>query len=141
MEDTKALPRLRNEQETQKKDIDVVLGELSKYCEHLASQLDKRTEIRQQKVAELNQQLAGFGVQLAVEPLAIRAHLDSLTQKYATGAKIYGELNSFAAQERRYHRRLAKGYENLRADLINGFRLFLTLPNLVFSSTISKKMT
>lgn len=124
MEDTKALPRLKSDQDAQKKEIDAVLGELSRYCEHVADQLDKRTELRERKVAEINTQLAGFGVQLAVEPLVIRAHLDSLSQKYATGAKIYGELNSFAAQERRYHRRLARGYENLQADLINGFRLF-----------------
>jgi energy-coupling factor transporter ATP-binding protein EcfA2 len=123
MEDTKALPRLKNEQETHKKDIDAVLGDLSKYCEQVAKHLDRRTEIRQEKVAELNKELASFGVQLAVEPLVIRAQLESLSQKYASGAKIYSELNSFAAQERRYHRRLARAYENLRDDLLQGFRL------------------
>jgi hypothetical protein len=85
--------------------------------------LDRRTEIRQEKVTEMNRQLAAFGVLLAVEPLTVRGHLDSLSQRYAVGARIYSELNSFAAQERRYHRRLAKGYENLRDDLIGGFKL------------------
>jgi hypothetical protein len=97
MEDTKVLPRLKNEQEMKKKEIDAVLGELWRHCELVAGHLDKRTQIRQEKVVALNKELEGFGVRLAAEPLAIRAGLESLAQKYSTGAKIYGELNSFAA--------------------------------------------
>jgi len=124
MEDTRALPGLKAQQDIQQREIEAVITELIGHCERVASELDRRTESRQRSVAELNQRLAEFGVQLAVEPLAIRARLESLTQRYAAGAKIYGELNTFAAGERRYHRRLARAYENLRADLVNGFKVF-----------------
>jgi len=132
MEETKALPHLKNEEKAQKEDILTVLTDLMNHCEHVASQLDKRTEIRQKSVFKINQELVEFGVQLAVEPLVIRTHLDALAQKYATGAKIYEELNSFSAQERRNHRRLANAYGSLRSDLVNGFRLFFDTSEFSF---------
>ncbi len=125
MESTKSLPRLRNDQESMKQEIDSLLNELVSLCGSVADHLDERTQIRITKVAELNSQLESFGVHLTVEPLGIRARLDTLSQQYAIGAKIYGELSSaFGAQESRTHRRIAKAYENLRENLLGGFRLF-----------------
>lgn len=132
MEDTKSLPRLKGDEEAQKKEIETILTDLTKHCEQVASQLDKRSQLRKERVAAMNKELESFGVQLAVEPLAIRGGYDSLAQKYAAGAKIYGELNSFAQQERRHHRRLARAYENLRTDLVNGFKLVFDSPEFTF---------
>jgi hypothetical protein len=124
MEDTKALPRLLLKRDAQKREVDELLVELIGQCEHVASCLDKQTQLRQEKVIELNEQLSVFGVRLSVEPLARHSRLDDLTNKYATGGKIFSELTSFASQERRHHRRLAKAYESLRLDLMKGFHLF-----------------
>lgn len=123
MNDTKALPQLQAERDTQKEEVDSVLNELIELCDSVASALDQRTQLRQTKVAALNSELEPFGVQLGVDPLSIRGKLDSLNQKFSNGAQIYGHISSFAQHEQRYHRRLAAAYRNLKADLVDGFRL------------------
>jgi hypothetical protein len=128
MEDTKALPRLRSEQEGHKRDLEAVLKELANLCEHVAEQLDKRTALRVQRVAELNTELLKFDVQLEVDPLSVRSRLDSLSQQFTAGAKVYQGVSSLAPGERRSHRRLEKVYEGLRADLLGGSRLIFDSP-------------
>ena len=124
MEDTKALPRLLLERDSQRSEVDRLLIDLVKQCEYVATCLDKQTQLREEKVKELNEQLSAFGVRLSVEPLARRSRLEELTNKYATGGKIFSEPKSFASHEKRHHRRLVKAYESLRSDLMKGFHLF-----------------
>lgn len=123
MNDTKALPQLQAERDTQKEEVDSVLNELVDLCDSVANALDQRTQLRQAKVAALNAELEPFGVQLGVDPLSIKGKLDALNQKFSNGAQIYGHVSSFAQHEQRYHRRLAAAYRDLKANLVDGFRL------------------
>ena len=124
MDDTRALPRLKSEMAAEKAEIEALLSDLVTVCNDVANALDAQTELREQKISELNDQLLSFGVNLKVAPLARRTVFDELAGRFATGANIFNELNSFASGERRHHRRLARAYESLRNDLLGGFTVF-----------------
>ena len=125
MDDTRALPELRMRQKMEKVEIEKLLSSLIETCNQVADALDAQTQLRTEKVAELNEQLLSYGVNLQVAPLAQHRAFDDLSKRNATGASIFNELNSFAPHEKRHHRRLAQAYEDLRKDLVDGFRLFL----------------
>ena len=124
MDDTKALPRLKAEEEREKGEVEKILSSLIEICEGVAEALDKQTSLRTEKVEQLNSQLLSYGVKLQVAPLAQRGAFDDLAQRSAVGADILNQLNSFAPNEKRHHRRLAEAYKNLQGNLIDGFTLF-----------------
>lgn len=126
MNDTRALPRLLMDLEKEKGELEALLSKLIGICNDVADRLDKQTELRKEKVTELNHQLKGYGISLKVAPLARRSIFDYLSERHTTGAKIFNELNSFASSEQRHHRRLARAYESLREDLTKGFTLIFS---------------
>ena len=126
MDDTRALPRLQMEQEKERGEIEAILSKLINVCNDVADGLDKKTQLRNEKVRELNKQLLDYGVRLNVAPLARRSAFDDLSAKYTRGANILNKLNSFAPEEQRHHRRLVRAYESLRKDLIEGFTLWFS---------------
>ncbi len=88
--------------------------------ENVARALEQRSQLRTEKVAELNKLLAPFAVKLAVERLAQRAKFQELRQGHAQGAQMYDELANKGLGEA-HHRRLANAYRTLRTDLISGY--------------------
>ena len=125
MDDTRALPELRMKQEMERVGVDKLLSSLIDTCNRVADALDEQTQLRTGKVEALNEQLLSYGVNLQVAPLAQRSAFDDLSKRTAAGATIFNELNSFAPHEKRHHRRLAQAYDNLKKDLLHGYRLFL----------------
>ena len=128
MNDTRALPRLQAELSTEKAQIDELLVELIRICNEVADALDEQTRLRKEKVDELKGDLADLGVCLKVAPLARHSAFDDLSNRFANGANIYTNLNSFASDVHRHHRRLARAYQSLREDLLEGFSMFLNSP-------------
>jgi chromosome segregation ATPase len=124
MEDTKALPRLCSDRDVKKGEVESVLSELITLCRQVADSLDSQTQLRRQKVEELNNQLLEFGVRIGVDPMARRSRFDDLKNRYSYGSQIYDQLSSFASGEQRHHRRLAKAYESLKSNLLTGFHVF-----------------
>lgn len=127
MEDTKSLVSLEARREEEKQGLEKLLGTLVTTSERVAKLLDEQTQLRIEKVAALSASLAGYGISLEVVPYALGDRFDILANQYSNGANIYGQLKTFAPNEPRHHRRLARAYESLRQDLIKGF-------TLVFSS-------
>lgn len=123
MEDTKALSRLQAELATERTAVEDLLHQLESLCDDVADALDEQTNLREQRVAQLNNQLIGFGVKLEVAPLARRTIFDDLGSRYANGAEIMSHLSHIAADERRHHRRVARTYASLRKDLQSGASL------------------
>ena len=125
MDDTRALPRLKAELTTEKEEIDTLLVTLIGASNEVAEALDEQTRLRKEKVGELNSKLLNFGVRLQVAPLARHKSFDDLSRRFAGGAAIYNDLNSFASNVQRHHHRLALAYQSLREDLLNGFSLII----------------
>ena len=132
MEQTQELPRLQLQRDQEQRELENALFELEKLSEQVANTLDDRTELRKAKVAELNGHLQSLGVKLLVEPLAQQQSLLTLRQGHSEGAKIYDELSSKIQGEVRYHRRLARSYQSLRNDLIDGYALFFSASEFYF---------
>ncbi|MDE3259830.1 MAG: AAA family ATPase [Gemmatimonadota bacterium] len=126
MDDTKELPRLKGEEEREKAEVEKILNSLIEICDGVAEALDKQTHLRTEKVAELNSQLVSYNVNLQVAPLAQRGAFEDLAQRSTVGADILNQVNSFAPNEKRHHRRLAEAYKNLKENLIDGFALFFS---------------
>ena len=124
LEDTKALPELRTLRDQEKTEVQSLLTKLIETCNLVAHGLDAQTQLRTEKVEQLNQDLADYGVKLRVTPLSRNSVFDDLSQRNAAGANVFQEIRSFVPQEERHHRRLARAYENLRDDLVGGYRLF-----------------
>ena len=131
MDDTRALPELQTRQEMEKAAVEKLLTSLIGICNDVAKALDTQTQLRTEKVEELNSQLLSYGVKLQVAPLAQRSAFDDLSKQNTVGATIFSELNSSAPNEKRHHRRLAKAYERLRSDLLKGPTLFFTSPDFL----------
>ena len=126
MDDTKALPRLRVEVEKEEAEVEKALSLLIEICEGVAESLDQQTRLRTERVEVLNSQLRGYGVNLQVAPLAQRGVFEDLAQRSRVGADILNQVNSFAPNEKRHHRRLAEAYRSLKENLIDGFALFFS---------------
>jgi len=124
MEETKALNRLQVDQDVQRKAIEETLVDLARLCREIATDLDRKTDLRREEVAKLDAKLRPLGVTIAVTRPNQYVRLNELNNKYHDGARIYGELMSFAQSESRHHRRLAMAYDDLRKDLVNGFHPF-----------------
>ena len=131
MDDTRALPELQIKQKLEKSEVEKLLTSLIGICNDVANALDKQTQLRTEKVEELNSKLLSYGVKLQVAPLAQRSAFDDLSKQNTAGATIFNELNSAAPNEKRHHRRLANAYERLRNDLIEGPTLFFTSPDFL----------
>ena len=131
MDDTRTLPELQTRQRIEKAEIEKLLALLIDTCNHVADALDTQTQLRTEKVENLNGQLLSYGVKLQVAPLARRSAFDNLSKRNRSSATIFDELNSVAPDENRHHRRLAKAYERLRSDLIEGPTQFFTYPGLL----------
>ena len=131
MDDTRTLPELQTRQRIEKAEIEKLLALLIDTCNHVANALDTQTQLRMEKVKNLNGQLLSYGVKLQVAPLARRSAFDNLSKRNRSSATIFDELNSVAPDENRHHRRLAKAYEKLRSDLIEGPTRFFTYPGLL----------
>ena len=126
MEDTRALPRLEGQCDSEKQTLETLLTELIRSSISVADALDDQTRLRTEKVQALNGQLQVYGIHLEVAPLARRSIFEDLSQRYSTGASIYSELNALAPNESRHHRRLARGYESMKKNLLEGFTLFIS---------------
>ena len=124
LEDTRALPELRLKQQQAKNEVMVLLTTLIEMSNQVAVSLDKQTDLRTRKVEEIADELVHYGVMLRVSALSQRRAIDELAQRNAAGADIFNQISSFTPDEKRYHRRLAQAYRNLKNDLINGFTLF-----------------
>ena len=112
MDDTRALSRLRAEMATEKVEIDMLLVSLIGVCNIVADALDEQTRLREETVNKINIELLKFGVNLQVAPLARRSVFEDLSNRFAKGADIFNNLNSFASDVDRHHRRLARAYES-----------------------------
>ena len=128
MDDTRKLPELQTKQKIEKAEVERLLTSLIETCNHVADALDTQTRLRTENVEKLNSQLLRYGVKLQVSPLARWSAFDNFSKRNTARTAIFNELNSFAPDENRHHRRLAKGYEKLRNDLIEGPTLFFTSP-------------
>ena len=128
MDDTRKLPELQTKQKIEKAEVERLLTSLIETCNHVADALDAQTRLRTENVEKLNSQLLNYGVKLQVSPLVRWSAFDNFSKKNTARTAIFNELNSFAPDENRHHRRLAKGYEKLRNDLIEGPTLFFTSP-------------
>ena len=127
MEDTKSLVSLEGQREEEKQGLEILLDRLVTLSKDVANLLDQQTQLREEKVAVLSTELAEYGISLKVVPHALGERFDRLANQYSHGANIFGQLKSFVPNEPRHHRRLARAYESLRENLIEGF-------TLVFSS-------
>ena len=127
LEDTRALPELKTVRDKEKTEVQNLLTRLIEMCNRVAQALDSQTELRTEKVDQLNQDLYDYGVRLNVTPRSRNSVLDDLSQKSSAGASVFQEIRSFAPDEERHHRRLARAYEYLQKDLIGGYRLFFEL--------------
>lgn len=132
MEDTKSLPRLRNEVATEKASIETLLTQLVENSEAVAQALDDQTALRVAKVEELNSQLQDLGLHLEVAPMVRRTAFEELNARLSQGAQAFGQLNTFAPQQSRHHRRLASAYDSLRKDLLKGFTLLFRMSEFEF---------
>ena len=128
MDDTRKLPELQTKQKIEKEEVERLLTSLIETCNHVADALDTQTRLRTENVEKLNDQLLNYGVKLQVSPLARWSAFDNFSKRNTARTTIFNELNSFAPDENRHHRRLAKIYEKLRNDLIEGPTLFFTSP-------------
>ena len=124
MDDTRALPRLKAQQEREEAEVERILTSLVDICNGVADALDRQTELRTVRVTDLNCQLQTYGVRLEVAPLAHRKAFEDLSQRSAAGADILNQMNSISPNEKRHHRRLARAYTNLKGNLLDGFTLF-----------------
>ena len=127
MEDTKSLVSLELRREEEKHGLEKLLEKLATLSERVAGCLDEQTQLRTEEVAALGASLTGYGISLRVLPHALGERFDNLANRYSAGANIFSQLQNFVPNEPRHHRRLARAYESLRQDLIDGF-------TLVFSS-------
>lgn len=127
MEDTKSLVSLELRREEEKRGLEKLLDQLATLSEGVADCLDEQTQLRTEKVASLSASLTDYGISLRVLPHALGEPFDDLANRYSNGANIFSQLQNFVPNEPRHHRRLARAYESLRRDLIDGF-------TLVFSS-------
>jgi len=121
LEKTSELPSLEARLAQLRSGIEASLTELAAVCERVAALLDKRTELRTQKVAEFNELLKDAGVRLQVIPGAAQEDEYSATLKqYGTVRETFDALRSFHGTTSRFHRMLARAYQNLRTDLVAG---------------------
>ena len=127
LEDTRALPELSALRDRERDEVQSLLTRLVRTCNLVAQVLDAQTQLRTQKVNKLNGELRDYGVRLNVTPLSRNPTFDDLSQRSSAGASVFQEIRSFEPTEGRHHRRLARAYENLRVDLIDGYRLFFEL--------------
>ena len=124
LEDTRALPELTAQRDKERLELEKLLARLIDMCNRVALDLDAQTDLRTEKVEQLNQDLRDYGVRLKVTPLSRNSVFDDLSQRGSPGASVFQEIRSLVPEERRHHRRLARAYENLGTDLVNGYRVF-----------------
>ena len=124
LEDTRTLPDLTALKEKEQSEVQILLASLIETCKRTAELLDAQTLLRTDEVGKLNEELGEYGVRLDVAPLSRNAVFEDLSQRGAAGASVFEEIRSFAPDEARHHRRLARAYERLRDDLVGGYRLF-----------------
>lgn len=124
LEDTRALPDLRAQRDKERSEVENLLSRLIDSCNLVANVLDAQTDLRANKVMQLNEELYDYGVRLDVRPLSRNSIFDDLSQRNAAGANVFQEIKSFLPEEKRHHRRLAQVYQRLQENLIDGYRLF-----------------
>lgn len=121
LEKTKDLPNLRARLVAIKEEIGEALQILADTAEMVATALDKRLELRQQKVSQFNDRLADAGVQLTVVPGAARDDEFAPTfSNYAQVREVFHQLRALHAGAGRFHRTLSASYRDLRNDLVSG---------------------
>ena len=120
LDDTSALPELKLLQDTEREEVENLLSSLIESCNRVAEALDDQTELRIEKVNQMNEQLQDYGVRLRVTPFARNSIFENLSKSHKGGANIFQEIWNFAPDEKRHHRRLAQAYEKLRVNLVGG---------------------
>lgn len=124
LEDTRALPDLVSARDGVRAEVEELLSQLVSTCNAVADALDGQTQLRIEKVSQLNGELSDYDVKLEVVPLSRNTVFEDLSQGSAAGANVFREIQSHSPDERRHHRRLAREYEELKNDLVDGYRLF-----------------
>ena len=124
LEDTRALSELVSLRDGVRIEVEELLSQLVSTCSSVADTLDRQTELRIEKVNILNEELSEYDVKLGVVALSRNSVFEDLSQRNTAGANLFREIESHAPEERRHHRRLALEYEQLKNDLVGGYRLF-----------------
>ncbi len=124
LEDTRALPELKGQRDNERSKVEDLLSRLIDTCNQVAGVLDDQTNLRINKVMELNEELQEYGVKLDVIPQSHNSIIEELSQRNTAGANVFQEIRSFTPEEKRHHRRLAQAYNRLQEDLVDGYRLF-----------------
>ncbi len=127
LEKTRDLPTLEARLASLCADIEASLADLAVVAEDVAALLDARTELRQRKIQEFNAQLTDAGVRLEVVPGAASEDEYSTTlNQYGPARETFNMLRSAQGTAKRFHRILARSYNNLRADLAAGERVLFS---------------
>ena len=124
LEDTRALPEVVSLRDGVRAEVEELLSQLVSTCLSVADTLDKQTQLRTEKVNQLNEELKGYDVRLEVVPLSRNTIFEDLSQRSAAGANVFREIQSHSPDEKRHHRRLARAYKGLNDNLVDGYRLF-----------------
>ena len=135
LEQTSALPSLEQKMHEEQSRLEELLAKLSRLCDGVADALDKQTELRKLRVAELGSQLVDFGVRLEVSPRSRLSMFEQISVGNPDGANIFGELNNQFSASARHHRKLAQAYEKAGMDLVEGFPLLLS--SMAFSDYLA----
>ena len=135
LDQTSALPSLEQKLLEEQGRLEELLAELDDLCEGVADALDEQTTLRRSRVEALGSELIGFGVRLEVSPRSRLGMFEDIAGNNPDGANIVAELKKRFPASERYHRRLAQGYRNGRADLVEGFPLLLS--SMTFSDYLA----
>ena len=124
LEDTRALPELTALRGGVRAEVEMLLSQLLSTCLSVAEALDNQTKLRTERVNLLNEELEEYDVRLGVAPLSRNTIFEDLSKRNTAGANVFMEIQSFSPDEKRHHRRLARAYERLKENLVDGYRLF-----------------
>jgi DNA repair ATPase RecN len=124
MEETKDLAHLEAEQDRVKQETEQLLRELMQLCEQVAETLDRRTQLRVQRVSEFNNEVETYGVRLTVTQQQTGEEYQNLAQRYSHGSTVLNELRS-NFPDRLAHLCVRNAYGSLLGKLDTGYgRLF-----------------
>lgn len=131
MEETANLPTLERERDKAREMVETLLRGLIERCDAVTLNLEKRSELRREKVGKFSSQLASFGVRMALISLQLPKLFEEYTQRYSEGTKICNELRS-SYSNRCWHQSLKMAYESLLIDLQAGYSLFFRTSEFSF---------
>lgn len=135
MDQTRDLPSLTIQLEQAKGDVEVHLNRLIDMCDQVTQLLQRRSQVRQEKLTKFQASVAPSNVQLALLGMRQSELLDSYSTKFREGFSVFGTIQAqFSAAS--LHERIKKAYEGLLKNLVDGYRLFFTQPEFSHYLTV-----